>query len=192
MISPHPPRFPPRSQPALVAHHQAGHAVTAFAQDLPISLIVFRVGGGGVTASGACPCLPEGLKISGVSPGMRDYWESLIAVFLAGVEAENRYRGQQHLGRVGLPQDDQTTVDAIAAALYLPEDRAVALRRLQGRARKVLASPGHWLAVQRLAHLLHQRLPRWWLEQGLEAEVSLTGDEVRREFDLVCGLAGRM
>jgi hypothetical protein len=135
--------------------------------------------------------MPEGLKIRGSSPGMRDYWKCMIAVFLAGVEAENFYRRQQYLRPVKLPQDDKEVVDSIAAALYRStRDRTAALRLLRERARQLVSAPGHWLAIERIVQLLQRRVSCWWLAQGLDAEVFLTGDEVRREFDLACGVGG--
>jgi hypothetical protein len=75
-------------------------------------------------------------------------------------------------------------VDAIAAGLvYAAGEREAALRRLQARARRLVLLPPNWQAVERIAALLQQRLPQWWIQQSLDAEVPLSGDEARQAFD---------
>lgn len=158
---PKPRRLTP-AQATATAYHEAGHAVVAhyLGQSVGrkgISIVPDAETSGRVhlplALTNAMETRPTGR--------MRSLAEDRAVVWLAGLEAQRKYRSRS-VRNYHASQDYENAVDIISYICGSPEELEPYLRLLQARAKAILHLPMIWESIERVASALleHKQLSR--------------------------------
>ena len=148
------------STPEEIAYHEAGHVVVG--RDLGLELASVDVlsdhdGGNGHTVFNTPPWFhPSAIRAGGpISERDRSLIEAVVKTFLAGSVAEGRKAGFRNWDAAGFD------LDAVARewlGLLVPPDQLESrLAVLIAEAEALVAQPGTWAAIERLAQALRKR-----------------------------------